>query len=66
MLPSYAAWVEAPSLSDVGYISVELLQYLQSRGQNPPVLGSKQILLNPRKVLNELCERIGITFQEAC
>lgn len=66
MLPSYAAWVEAPSLRDVGYaLHLELLRYLQSRGQNPPVLDSKQILLNPRKVLNELCEQIGIPFQEA-
>ncbi|HKY55504.1 MAG TPA: hypothetical protein VJM08_14400 [Anaerolineales bacterium] len=66
MLPSYAAWVETPSLSDVGYaLHLELLHYLQSRGQNPPVLDSKQILSNPRKVLNELCERIGIPFQEA-
>ena len=66
MLPSYAAWVEAPSLGDVGYaLHVELLHYLQSRGQNPPVLDSKQILLNPRKVLNKLCERIEIPFQEA-
>lgn len=66
MLPSYAAQVEKPTLQDVGYKQhVELLNDLQSRGQNPPVLDSKQILLNPRKVLNELCERIGIPFQEA-
>lgn len=66
MLPSYGAVVETPSLKDVGYkLHLELLEYLQSRGQNPPVLDSKQILLNPKKVLNELCERIGISFQEA-
>ncbi len=65
MLPSYGAVVEMPSLKDVGYqLHLELLEYLQSRGQNPPVLDSKQILLNPKKVLNELCERIGIDFQE--
>jgi hypothetical protein len=66
MLPSYGAVVEAPSLKDVGYaLHLELLEYLQSRGQNPPVLDSKQILLNPKKVLNELCERIDIPFQES-
>ncbi|HXQ33882.1 MAG TPA: hypothetical protein VN843_07715 [Anaerolineales bacterium] len=66
MLPSYAAWVEAPTLGDVGYaLHLELLHHLQSRGQNPPVLDSKQVLLNPQKVLNELCKRIGIPFQEA-
>ena len=66
MLPSFAAWVRTPSLRDVGYaLHLELLHYLQSRGRNPPILDSKQILLNPRKVLNKLCERIGIPFQEA-
>jgi len=66
MLPSYAAQVEKPTLLDVGYKQhIELLNYLQSIGQNPPVLDSKQILLDPKKVLSELCERIGITFQDA-
>ncbi len=65
MLPSYAAQVETPTLQDVGYAQhLELLRYLQSRGQNPPVLDAKQILLNPQKVLRELCERIGIPFQD--
>ena len=66
MLPSYAVWVEKPTLQDVGYKAhIDLLEYLQSIGQNPPVLDSKQILLDPRKVLNELCEQIDIPFQES-
>lgn len=66
MLPSYAVNVERPTLQDVGYKQhIELLNYLQTIGQNPPVLDSKQILLNPKKVLGELCGRIGIDFQEA-
>jgi len=65
MLPSYAEWVERPTLGDVDYkIHVELLEYLRSIGQNPPVLDSKEVLLNPKKVLGELCERIGIAFQQ--
>ena len=65
MLPSYAAQVEKPTLLDVGYQQhIELLKYLQSIGQNPPVLDSKQILLNPKKVLSELCQRIDIPFEE--
>lgn len=66
MLPSYAAQVEKPNLQDVGYKQhIELLNYLQSIGQNPPVLDSKQVLLNPKKVLSALCERIGIPFDDA-
>ncbi|MCC7119767.1 MAG: hypothetical protein IT310_14675 [Anaerolineales bacterium] len=66
MLPSYAVNVEKPTLQDVGYQQhIELLEYLQSIGQTPPVLDSKQILLNPKKVLSELCARVGIDFQDA-
>ncbi len=66
MLPSFAEQIETPSLGDVGYKShLELLNYLQSIGQNPPILDSKQVLHNPRKVLSELCERIGIPFSES-
>jgi Sulfotransferase domain len=66
MLPSYAAQVEKPTLLDVGYKQhIELLNYLQSIGQNPPVLDSRQILLDPKKVLSELCQRIDIPFEEA-
>jgi hypothetical protein len=65
MLPSYGAVIETLTLRDVGYAHhVELLEYLQARGQNPPILDSKQVLLNPRKVLTELCARIGIPFQD--
>lgn len=65
MLPSYAAVVEHPTLKDVGYAHhVELLETLRDRGQSPPVLDSKQVLLDPRGVLSELCRRIGIPFHE--
>ena len=66
MLPSYAKQIESPSLLDVGYKAhTELLSYLRSLGQDPPVLDSQQLLLDPRTVLGELCRRIGIPFQKA-
>ena len=66
MLPSYAKQVEQPGLHDVGYaLHLELLDYLHSIGQTPPVLDAKQTLLNPRGVLRKLCEQIGIPFDEA-
>ena len=65
MLPSYGAVVEAPAMADVGYAAhVELLEYLQALGQDPPVLDAKQVLLDPRGVLEELCNRIRIEFKE--
>lgn len=66
MLPSYARNVDQPTLGDVGYADhVELLNHLRARGQNPPVLDSKQTLLNPRRVLTKLCRQIGIPFEES-
>ncbi len=66
MLPSFIKQVSAPRMRDVGYAGhIELLAYLRGIGQEPPVLDGKQILLNPRKVLGKLCERVGIAFDEA-
>ena len=66
MLPSYAKNVTMPTLHDVGYAyNLELMEYLCSCGQTPPILDSKQTLLNPRGVLSKLCQQIGIPFEEA-
>jgi len=66
MLPSYAKQVNQPTIRDVGYAQhVVLLDYLQSLGQNPPVLDARETLLNPRRVLAKLCERIDIPFEES-
>jgi hypothetical protein len=65
MLPSYVKNVATPTMRDVGYAGhIELLKYLRGLGQEPPVLDGMQVLLNPHYVLGELCERIGIPFDE--
>jgi len=65
MLPSYAEQVVRPTLRDVGYkMHLDLVEYLQSLGQEPAVLDSEATLHNPRGVLQKLCERIGIPFDE--
>lgn len=65
MLASYARAVASPTLDDVGYRQhTELLAYLRSLGQEPPVLEASQLRSNPRAVLTELCERIGVAFDE--
>jgi len=66
VLLSFAKRIQNLTLQDVGYKShIELLDVLHSIGQDPPVLDSHQVLLDPRKVLGELCKRIGIPFQDA-
>jgi hypothetical protein len=66
MLLSYAKTIDSPTLADTGYAAhLELLNYLRSRGQDPPILDARQLLLNPPDVLAGLCDRIGIPFDRA-
>lgn len=63
VLISYARSVSRPSLLDTGYAQqVEILEHLQSRGLDPPILDSREVLKSPRSVLSKLCERLGIDF----
>lgn len=63
MLPSLAQNLPLPTLRDTGLaIQSELYQQLLDLGQQPPVLDSKQLLLDPLAVLHQLCRQIGIPF----
>ncbi|WP_034057758.1 sulfotransferase-like domain-containing protein [Lacinutrix jangbogonensis] len=65
MLPSFDKVIKNPSLDDVGYAKhTELLNYFEANNIKPIVLDSKQVLLNPKKVLTQLCAFIGIPFDE--
>jgi hypothetical protein len=66
MLPSLAQNLANPTLRDTGLaLQTELYHHLCALGQTPPILDAKQILLNPRHVLLQLCQQIGIPFDEA-
>lgn len=66
MIPSLTAHIKDPNLHDTGLkIQLDLVKKLASRGIEIPVLDSKEVLLNPAKVLAELCRRLGIPFEES-
>ncbi len=66
MLPSIVKQIPNPTMQDVGYAAhLELLNYLKDIGQNPLVIDSKDVLMNPQKKLTEFCEFAGIPFDEA-
>lgn len=66
MLPSLEQNLPTPILRDTGLATqAALYQQLLDLGQQPPVLEAKQLLLNPRRVLSQLCAQIGIRFDEA-
>lgn len=55
-----------PTMRDVGLArQVQLFRDLSSRGQAPPVLDAKQVLLDPEGVLKTLCDRLGLEWDPA-
>ena len=66
MLVSFINQIEKPKLQDVGYAKhIEVLNYLKTNNLRVVVLDGKNVLLNPEKVLSELCEKIEIPFDKS-
>ena len=66
VLLSYTAKRENVSLPEIGYCQqLELFEYEKEKtGQVPPVLDSRDVLENPKRMLSLLCERVGVDFSE--
>ncbi len=66
VLASIVHQLPDPTLADTGLaVQSELLDELEAQGQAPPVLDSRELLLDPEGVLAKLCERIGLDFDPA-
>lgn len=66
MLPSLAQQIPNPILRDTGLKEqVEILEIILQRGQTPVVVDSRELLFNPRGVLEEVCKRLSIPFEES-
>jgi hypothetical protein len=62
---SFAKVIPNPELEQTGFPQqLELFRFFQQAGQHPPVLDSKDVLLNPRGALSALCEVLDIPFME--
>ena len=65
MLPSLTIQVPQAGLADTGLKTQwELFAQLTDLGQTPAVIDSRELLLEPRKVLTDLCEVLGLPFSE--
>ncbi len=66
VLLSYTIKREKVTLEDIGYRQqVELFELERIRkGKIPPVLDSRDVLENPKKMLSLFCEKVGVTFTE--
>ena len=63
MIASFAKVIPNPTIKDIGYeMHTELLDYFETLNIKPIIIDSKKILLNPEKVLAQLCDLIEIPF----
>ena len=66
MLPSLAKVIGTPTLADTGFKTQhDLVIDLRNAGHAPPILDARLLLENPANVLSELCERLGLTFENS-
>ena len=67
MLASYVKIVETPELLDTGFPQqTEIFEWVRGHtGGVPPVLDSADVLRDPRRMLGQLCDALGIEFQKA-
>jgi len=65
MLPSLTIQLPDAELRDTGLLRQwELFVSLDEAGRKPSILDSRELLLNPRKVLQQLCRQINLPFTE--
>ena len=66
VLRSLVNQIPTPVIKDVGIADqYQLLKELEAFGQTPPVVDAKELLQDPSHVLSQLCDRIGIPFQDS-
>lgn len=66
MVPSLGRVLGQPTISDTGLaVQVKILKKLQVFGHAPLVMDTRELLLNPRSVLEQLCQHLGLSFEEA-
>ncbi|CAN5161288.1 branched chain amino acid aminotransferase [soil metagenome] len=64
ILLSYAKVIQQPTMQDIGLArQYELWNWLQEEGANPVVIDSGDLLKDPPKVLNKLCQMLNIPFE---
>lgn len=67
MLVSYLKKMPHPSLADTGYPQLQdLFRHVRTvTGRVPPVVDSRDVLTDPRRVLGLLCDALGVPFADA-
>lgn len=65
ILTSFSKVIKNPTLEDIGIKQEwELYQYLRQHNKEAVILDTGLLLENPKSVLTQLCDRLGISFRE--
>jgi hypothetical protein len=65
IIASYAKVIPNPTIQDIGVkMQAELFEKLQKKNALNAIVDTKQVLLNPKKVLRALCDKLEIPFTE--
>ncbi|MGH1488897.1 MAG: sulfotransferase family protein [Acidimicrobiales bacterium] len=66
MLTSFQKQISDATIEDTGFVElVEILETLLAGGDKPIVVDSKTLLLDPPRVLQQLCARLDVPYDEA-
>lgn len=66
MLPSLINQVPQPRLADTALKrQADIMDHLRGQGLQPAVLDARQLLLDPRGVLTQLCDSLGLAFEKS-
>lgn len=65
IIASYTKVIQQPSIDDIGVrLQLELLHYLKRIKTLKAVVDARRLLENPRPILEKLCKKLDISFQE--
>jgi hypothetical protein len=67
VIASYIKKQEDPTLDDLGFVQqTEIFQWVCSRtGTAAPVIDARDVLENPKRILELLCDTVGVEFRES-
>ncbi|MBK8566286.1 MAG: hypothetical protein IPN76_23845 [Saprospiraceae bacterium] len=65
IIHSYSKVIPNPAMHDIGVEKqLEVYDFLSKNNKLNAVVDARELLLNPRSVLTQLCERLGLVFDE--
>ena len=67
VIHSYVKKNHTPTVADLGFVQqAEIFDFLRAAtGATPPVIDAREVLENPRRMLQRVCATVGVAFDEA-